>query len=78
MNEIFEWINENLNGIHVFISVAGIMKAGFLLEEKMDLLKDIIQTNIVAMCYILQKVVEIMKTKNIDGHIILMNRFVII
>ncbi|RZF48312.1 hypothetical protein LSTR_LSTR010275 [Laodelphax striatellus] len=66
-----EWIDNNLNGVHVLVNNAGIMQISPLIETDEDYWNRVFQTNVLAVARMTKQVLKIMKKHNFQhGHII--------
>ncbi|XP_039275546.1 farnesol dehydrogenase [Nilaparvata lugens] len=66
-----EWIDNNLNGIHVLVNNAGIMQISKLMDTEEEYWNRVFQTNVLAVARMTKQVLKIMKKNHFDyGHII--------
>lgn len=71
---IFEWIEAEFGGVHVLINNAGINNQAKLLDTNNTAqIREVIDTNIVAVVQCTREAFQSMKRNNVDGHIILIN-----
>ncbi|XP_037935022.1 farnesol dehydrogenase-like [Teleopsis dalmanni] len=73
VNKAFDWIEKNLGGIDILVNNAGIFRIGTLSEMDTNLAQEILQTNVMGVIYCTKRAIKSMKTRNFNGHIILIN-----
>lgn len=74
LKEIFQWVKENLNGIHVLINNAGIGKFFNLVDtNNTPGVKAAVDTNIMGVVYCVREAFQQMAEMKIDGHVVIIN-----
>lgn len=76
--ETFSYINESASGIHILINSAGVLRSGKRLvsPDNSDYVEDTVRTNMMGVVYCTREAFQIMKQKNIAGHIININSII--
>lgn len=69
----FAWITKEFGGIDVLVNNAGIARQGRLVTIQTDLLREVIDTNLMAAVYCVREAFASMQNRGADGHIILIN-----
>ncbi|KXJ68113.1 hypothetical protein RP20_CCG005637 [Aedes albopictus] len=73
----FKWIDANLGGADVLVNNAGVLKSTQLIEPgNTQMIRDVVETNIVGLILCAREAYQSMKRRNIDGHIVNMNSVV--
>lgn len=73
VKEAFEWIKLNFQRLDIFINNAGIMKTTFLIDDNRESFRKIFEVNVIASCVCIKEAVNVMKSTNGQGHIVIMN-----
>lgn len=74
VNKAFYWIEQQFGGVDVLINNAGIAASTNLLDDgNTNLLKSIIDTNVLGIILCTRNAFQSMKKRGIDGHVILIN-----
>ncbi|KAJ8952451.1 hypothetical protein NQ314_007524, partial [Rhamnusium bicolor] len=73
VENIFQWIKENLGPVHIMINNAGVFTNTNLIEGDVKLWKQVLDTNVLGLCIGTREAVKNMRANNIDGHIIHIN-----
>uniref|UniRef100_A0A1B0AXA5 Dehydrogenase n=1 Tax=Glossina palpalis gambiensis TaxID=67801 RepID=A0A1B0AXA5_9MUSC len=76
VNEAFDWIEEHLGGVDILINNAGVHVKGQLLTMNINDVEKTLQTNVMGMVYCARRAFNSMKTRNVNGHLILVNSIV--
>ncbi|RZC41061.1 adh short, NAD binding 10 and/or KR domain containing protein [Asbolus verrucosus] len=70
----FEWVTDNLGPVHILINNTGVANLGTnLTEGSTEILKKILDLNVLGLCIFTREAFKIMKASNINGHIIHIN-----
>lgn len=69
----FAWITKEFGGIDVLVNNAGIARQGRLVTIETELLREVIDTNLMAAVFCVREAFASMKNRGADGHIILIN-----
>ncbi|CAG9865008.1 unnamed protein product [Phyllotreta striolata] len=69
----FDYIKENIGPVHILVNNAGCCISGTLSESDTNSWKTIMDVNVIGLCVATREAVKVMKSKNIEGHIINMN-----
>lgn len=70
----FKWIEEKFNGVDVLINNAGIMNQCNLIDaDNTAKITSVIDTNIMGVVYCTREAFQLMKKRNIDGHVVTIN-----
>lgn len=70
----FEWVEQNLGGVHILVNNAGIIKTMNLLDaDNTQQLRETIDTNVLAVAICSREAFHSMKKRNFDGHILHIN-----
>lgn len=72
----FKWTTNNVGPVHILINNAGMMTYTSLSDGDTDLWRRVLDTNIMGLCIATREAIRIMKSNNIDGHIVHMNSVV--
>lgn len=72
---VFSWVENNLGGVDILVNNAGIARLGVQLSDpdNTQVINDVVDTNIKATAYCVREAFISMKTRNFDGHIIIVN-----
>lgn len=71
---LFNWIDVELGGVHVLINNAGVNNQAQLLDDNNTAqIRQVIDTNIVAVVQCTREAFKSMKRRNFDGHIVIIN-----
>jgi NADP+-dependent farnesol dehydrogenase len=73
VKEAFEWLKTNFQRLDIFVNNAGIMKTTFLIDDNRESFRKIFEVNVIASCVCIKEAVNLMKTTNGQGHIVIMN-----
>lgn len=73
--KLFEWTTKNIGLVHILVNNAGISKTSNLTEGKTEDWKAVLDINVLALSIATREAVKIMKTNNINGHIIHINSY---
>lgn len=75
VKSVFEWIDENVGGVHIVVNNAGCQRECNVLDkDNTQLLKDVVDTNLWGVIYCTREAFHSMKRHNInDGHVIVIN-----
>jgi NADP+-dependent farnesol dehydrogenase len=70
----FKWTSDNLGPVHVLVNNAGVAEnTNLTTQGDTKKWKNVFDTNVMGLCIATREAVNIMKAKNIDGHIIHIN-----
>ncbi|XP_029731178.1 farnesol dehydrogenase-like [Aedes albopictus] len=70
----FKWIEEKFGGVDVLINNAGILPEADLLEaENTQLLRDVMDTNVMGLVLCSREAYQSMKKRSVDGHVVHIN-----
>ncbi|XP_075157967.1 farnesol dehydrogenase-like [Haematobia irritans] len=73
VDEVFDKICEEFGGIDVLVNNAALLRNGKLTDMNIQVVKDILHTNILGLVHCTQKAFKSMKDRNMDGHVIIVN-----
>lgn len=74
IKEAFAWVDGNLGGVDILINNAGIIRTMNLLDaDNTEMLRETIDTNILAVVICTREAFHSMRRRNVDGHIIQIN-----
>ncbi|XP_034472785.1 farnesol dehydrogenase-like [Drosophila innubila] len=73
VKEAFDEIEKQLGGIDILVNNAGSLQDGRLVDMPISLIQQTVQTNIMGIIMCTQRAFASMKTRNVDGHVILIN-----
>ncbi|KAF5281667.1 hypothetical protein FQR65_LT14597 [Abscondita terminalis] len=71
--ELFEWVENNFNQVHVLVNNAGIARASGLINGNPADWSDVIKTNVLGLSIATQLAVKRMIDHKVDGHVIHIN-----
>ncbi|KAL5292274.1 DHRS11.2 family protein [Megaselia abdita] len=73
--DTFKFIDETSNGVHILINSAGIFRKhkSLVSQENSEDIEDTIRTNVLGVVFCTREAFQIMKKKNIAGHVININ-----
>lgn len=70
----FNWIKSKFGGIDVLVNNAGVTRSTNLIDtDNTKAIREIVDTNIMGVVYCTREAFQSMKSRNVDGHIILIN-----
>lgn len=70
----FKWIIDNLGGVDVLINNAGIVRMANLIDpDNTAIIKEVLDTNVMGVVLCTREAFQSMKSRNVDGHIIIIN-----
>jgi len=72
----FKEIKEELGPIYILVNNAGKIANGKVCEQKTDVVRNIFETNVIALCVATREAVTMMREHNIKGHIVHINSVV--
>lgn len=74
VKKTFDWIKATFGGIDVLVNNAGVTRNGNILDvDNTKPIREIVETNIMGVVYCTREAFQSMKSRNVDGHIILIN-----
>lgn len=74
IKDAFAWIDENLDGIHILVNNAGIMRdLNVIDKDNTEGMRQVIDTNVMGVLLCTREAFQAMKARNIDGHIVIIN-----
>ncbi|CAD7079074.1 unnamed protein product [Hermetia illucens] len=75
VKQAFGWIENNLGGTDILVNNAGIAKGGVCLitPDNTAPIREIIETNVMGVVYCTREAFNSMKSRNFDGHIVIVN-----
>jgi len=74
VKEAFKWTIDNLGGVDVLVNNAGIARNFNLIDSgNTSMIKEIIDTNVMAVALCTREAFQSMKSRNFDGHIFVIN-----
>ncbi|RZC35196.1 adh short, KR, NAD binding 10, and/or Epimerase domain containing protein, partial [Asbolus verrucosus] len=71
--EAFRWASDNLGPVHILVNNAGILQQTNLIDGDTEKWKKTLDTNVLGLCIATREAIKIMRTNNIDGHIVHLN-----
>lgn len=72
----FEWVEANLGGVDILVNNAGIIKTMNLLDANNTAnIREIVDTNVIAVAICSREAFQSMKKRNVDGHIVHINSY---
>lgn len=69
----FKWVSDNLGPVHILVNNAGFLKEELLTEGKTEDWKRCFDINVIALSIATREAIKIMRSNNINGHIIHIN-----
>ncbi|KAF5299187.1 hypothetical protein FQA39_LY02360 [Lamprigera yunnana] len=69
----FKWVAENVGPVHIMINNAAVGRLANLMDGDTILWKEVIDTNVIALCIATREAIKDMKKNNVDGHIVHIN-----
>lgn len=74
IKQAFKWTTDNLGGVDVLVNNAGIARNFNLIDEdNTATVKEIVDTNVMAVVLCTRDAFQSMKQRNVDGHIFVIN-----
>lgn len=73
IQDAFNFIKNNFQKLDIFINNAGMMKTTFIIEETTENFIKMFNVNVIASCVCIREAVHVMKSKNGQGHIVVIN-----
>lgn len=71
--EAFKWTIENIGPVHVVVNNAGVGFNTTLADGETSKWRTVLETNVLAAAVVAREAISIMKTHNVDGHIVNIN-----
>lgn len=73
----FDWVNDTFGGTDVLVNNAGIAKVTNLVDANNTApIREVVETNILAVVYCTREAFQSMKSRNVNGHVIIINSIV--
>lgn len=70
----FGWIKNKFGGIDVLVNNAGVVRSADLVDlDNTQKIREVIDTNIMGVVFCTREAFQSMKSRNVDGHIVLIN-----
>ncbi|KAF5299186.1 hypothetical protein FQA39_LY02359 [Lamprigera yunnana] len=69
----FKWVAENVGPVHILVNNGGVGRLVDLMEGDTILWKEVMDTNVIALCIATREAIKEMKKNNVDGHIVHIN-----
>lgn len=70
----FNWINATFGGTDVLVNNAGVVRTANLTDaDNTKPIREIVETNIMGVVYCTRAAFQSMKSRNVDGHVIMIN-----
>jgi len=70
----FDWIKKTFGGIDVLINNAGVTRSTNLIDiDNTQAIRETVETNIMGVFHCTREAIQSMRSRNVDGHIILIN-----
>ncbi|EDW00430.1 farnesol dehydrogenase [Drosophila grimshawi] len=76
VSDAFDWIEENLGGTDILINSAGKLSGGQLVTMALDVVQQVLQTNVMGVVYCTQRAFQSMRQRDTAGHVVLINSIV--
>ncbi|XP_036327260.1 farnesol dehydrogenase-like [Rhagoletis pomonella] len=73
VDQAFNWIINELDGVDILVNNAGIFKTGQAVTLDPVELQQVVQTNIMGVVFCTQRAFKSMKERNFDGHVVNIN-----
>lgn len=74
VTKVFKWVDANLGGVHVLVNNAGVLRNTQLVNKNnTEDIRSVIDTNVMGVVYCTREAFQSMKSRNVDGHIVIIN-----
>lgn len=74
VKSVFSWIETHLGGVDIFVNNAGCIRVTNIIDkDNTQMLKDVLDTNLWGAVFCIREAFQLMKKRNVNGHVILMN-----
>ncbi|KAH8419764.1 hypothetical protein KR009_002293 [Drosophila setifemur] len=76
VNAAFDAAEKELGGVDILINNAGMLTGGQLLTMPLDIVQQVLQTNVMGVVYSTQRAFASMRQRQVTGHVVLLNSIV--
>lgn len=76
VNAVFDSIRDQLGGVDILVNNAGKLSGGQLLTMPLDIVQQVLQTNVMGVVQCTQKAFESLRERKVPGHVVLINSIV--
>ncbi|KAH8246106.1 hypothetical protein KR026_009927 [Drosophila bipectinata] len=76
VNSVFDSIKGQLGGVDILVNNAGKLSGGQLLTMPLDIVQQVLQTNVMGVVQCTQRAFESLRERQVTGHVVLINSIV--
>ncbi|XP_017100611.1 farnesol dehydrogenase [Drosophila bipectinata] len=76
VNSVFDSIKDQLGGVDILVNNAGKLSGGQLLTMPLDIVQQVLQTNVMGVVQCTQRAFESLRERQVTGHVVLINSIV--